>query len=127
MNKSLLLLMFTFSLHSTARVISPGQVIGFSDSSFNYQSQEEANQAKFCFWGEFESTCEEIKSAAFKMNGAYYQGNHDKIKLVSCELIHESYQNTEDTVKVSYELSDDYGSEFSVTRYIESCAVSSSL
>lgn len=127
MNKFLLLLTLTISLNTAARVLSPGQVIGFSDSSFNYQSQEEADQAKFCFWGDFESTCDEIKSAASKMNGAYYQGNHDKINLVSCELIHESYQNTEDTVKVSYELSDDYGSEFSVTRYIESCTVSSSL
>ncbi|GEM_PF-4070973 len=127
MNKLLLLITLSISLSSAARVLSPGQVIGFSDSSFNYQSQEEADKAKFCFWGDFESTCDEIKSAAYKMNGAYYQGNHDKIELISCDLSYESYQNTEDTVVTTYKLTDDYGGDYTVTRYLESCTESSSL
>ncbi|PIK15017.1 hypothetical protein [Halobacteriovorax sp. JY17] len=121
MYKSLLFLVFIFSLNSGARIISPEQVIGFSDSSFNYNSQEEATQATFCFLGDFETTCEEIKNAAYRMNGAYYQGAHDKIELLKCELSFGDSHYQEDEVKVSYELTDDYGGYFSVTRAIKSC------
>ena len=121
MNKYLIALSLMLSLNSAAVILSPGQVIGFSDSSFNYDTQVEADQAAFCFYKDFEKACDEIKTASYKMNGAYQQGNHDKIKVLSCDLSYGDSHYLEDEVKVSYELTDDYGSFFSVTRTLKSC------
>ncbi|CBW25949.1 putative exported protein [Halobacteriovorax marinus SJ] len=116
-----------FSFSSSAVILSPGQVVGFSDSSFRYNSSEQAQSARFCFWNEFSSICNEIKAAAQNMNGGYAGGNHDKIEILSCTLNYGDSHYGEDKAVVSYILSDDYGSEYKVKRVIKSCAVSSHL
>ena len=121
MNKYLIAFTLLLSLNSAAVILSPGQVIGFSDSSFNYDSQVEANQAEFCFFKDFEKACDEIRTASYKMNGSYHQGGHDRMKLLSCDLSYGDSHYLEDEVKVSYELTDDYGGYFLVTRTLKSC------
>lgn len=50
----------------------------------------------------------------------YGQGNHDDMKMISCKATYSDH-GSEEFVTASYELSDDYGSEFTVTRKISAC------
>lgn len=92
-----------------------GIIVGFSDSSFNYQNEVEAKSAFFCFTDDASTVCPEIATAAAAMNMNYAQGAHDKIELLSCEKVSDR------EVVASYILSDDYGSEYSVERSIQAC------
>lgn len=99
-----------------------GAIIGFSDSSFNYDLNDTKKERSFCFVGNVNEVCAQIKQAAFDMNARYYQGSHDRIEIQSCEVRSlGDYEYGSDFVDTAYELSDDYGSEFSVSRRIEKC------
>ena len=106
------------SLFLASILISSAHAIGFSDSSFHYQNQEEAQAAEFCYWGRVDLVCAEVQLGVQNRNMQYYSGAHDKIDYQSCEVI-------DDKVITSYTLSDDYGSEFKVTRTIDQCTRSS--
>lgn len=127
MNVLSVLVIMVLSFSTSAKILSPGQVIGFSDSSFNYSSDQEAQSATFCYWGDFDQTCNEIASSAQSMNAGYSQGNHDRIEVRSCELVYAEDEYGQDKVVTTYTLSDDYGYEFKVTREIKSCIRSSNL
>lgn len=130
MNKILSLLglvLLTSNLSAAVLSVKPsiGVVVGFSDSSFDYNTQEEALKAKFCYVGSVQDVCQEISEASFNMNSSYRGGAHDSIELVSCEILSSDREYDEDKVAVSYILTDDYGSEFAVKREISKCAKSS--
>ncbi|EPZ52300.1 hypothetical protein M902_2407 [Bacteriovorax sp. BAL6_X] len=115
---------FANSSNSTFIVTSDlklGAIIGFSDSSFNYNQDDTIRSRQFCYVGEVNQVCNQIYQAANDMNGRYYQGSHDRIEILSCveSLTTDEYSN--DEVFVEYNLSDDYGSDFSVTRNIGPC------
>ncbi|MFG1481984.1 hypothetical protein ABMA79_02735 [Halobacteriovorax sp. HFRX-2_2] len=115
---------FANSPNSTFIVTSDlklGAIIGFSDSSFNYNENDKIRARLFCFVGEATQVCHQIYQAANDMNGRYYQGSHDRIEILSCveNLATDEYSN--DEIVVEYKLSDDYGSDFSVTRNIGPC------
>ncbi len=102
-----------------------GPVIGFSDSSFNYKDTDAVRDRKFCFYGSINDVCPQIADAAFNKSMMYGQGNHDNMKLLSCEVVGGEDEYSPEFVQVSYNLSDDYGSDFNVERRIEKCVTSS--
>ncbi|MFG1491942.1 hypothetical protein ACRXCV_12555 [Halobacteriovorax sp. GFR7] len=108
----------TFVITSDSKL---GAIIGFSDSSFNYDESDSIRARQFCYVGDAKQVCNLILQAAFDMNGRYYQGSHDRIEVLSCDehLAADEYSN--DEVVVEYNLSDDYGSDFNVTRNIGPC------
>ncbi|EQC44900.1 hypothetical protein [Bacteriovorax sp. Seq25_V] len=102
-----------------------GPIIGFSDSSFNYKESDSVRSREFCFYGNINEVCSQIEEAAFLKSAMYGQGNHDDMKLLSCEVVGGEDEYSPEFVRTSYNLSDDYGSDFDVTRKIEKCVQSS--
>lgn len=108
----------TFIITNDAQL---GTVIGFSDSSFNYDVNDTKRERQFCFVGNVNEVCAQIEQASFDMNGRYYQGSHDRIELLSCEVKVQDDYRLKDFIETTYNLSDDYESGFTVTRKIETC------
>lgn len=112
----------TFIITNDAKL---GTIIGFSDSSFNYGQADTKRARYFCYVGDIDEVCAQIEQAAFDMNNRYYQGGHDRIELLSCEIQRNGdsfeYDYSEVYVETTYNLNDDYGSDFTVTRKIEAC------
>ncbi len=124
---SFIVLFSSFSTAANSTMIVTGDtkigpIIGFSDSSFNYKANDTKRERKFCYVGNVNEVCDLVKEAALKMNSNYYGGAHDRIELQSCitKVAADEYETDEVTVK--YNLSDDYGSDFDVTRTIRECA-----
>jgi hypothetical protein len=104
----------TFIVGATVSKTVHGQVntsvgVGFHDSSFD------ADTKAFCYVGKSSDVCGLVREFADNMAGEYSSGAHDTIDLKSCEV------GKNDVVKVSYQLSDDYGGKADVTKEIEAC------
>ncbi|MFG1499483.1 hypothetical protein ABMA70_04680 [Halobacteriovorax sp. XZX-3] len=115
---------FAHSSNSTFIITSDsklGAIIGFSDSSFNYEVSDAVRARQFCFVGDASQVCSQIHQAAQDMNGRYYQGSHDRIEILSCEEDFATDEYSNDEITVEYNLSDDYGSDFKVVRSITDC------
>lgn len=131
MKTLLLLALFSTSLLAQAKydvlIITSdntfGPVIGFTDSSFNYKENDSVKERKFCYSGNISKVCKKIEDFAYNMSMEYGQGNHDNMKMISCETTYGDH-GSDEFVTASYELSDDYGSEFTVTRKISACTKS---
>ena len=95
---------------------------GFSDSSFFYSKNDTKRERTFCYVGKAKDVCGFIDMASFNSSN----GRHDTLKVKNCEVVEASdgYEVYEQATKVvaKYNLSDDYGSDFDVTRTIERCS-----
>ena len=98
-----------------------GAIVGFSDSSFNYDVDDTKRERSFCFIGNVSDVCGIVEAGVLKKNGEYYQGAHDRIELYSCKTVVAADKYETDSVTLMYNLSDDYGANFDVTRVIEAC------
>jgi hypothetical protein len=95
---------------------------GFSDSSFFYSKSDTKRERSFCYVGKAKDVCGMIDMASFNSS----DGRHDNLKVKSCEVVEvgDGFEVYEQATKVvaKYNLSDDYGSDFDVTRIIERCS-----
>jgi hypothetical protein len=135
MKKSLLILaifLSSASFASDAQIITStldGEVtIGFTDSSFDYAVEDTDHKKNFCYMGSISKVCRELKNDSSIINDRYLQGAHDDIEIRSCEIIEDMDSDGyhpvfgSERVVASYRLSDDYGSDFVVTRVIRKCS-----
>lgn len=131
--KLLIALLFVTSAYATETMILTldkrfGIVVGFSDSSFNYTSEEQIKEGKFCFIGDIDEVCDLVSEAVYNRNAQYAAGAHDRIAELKCiKHAHtdtERYPN-EGLLEVTYRLQDDYGSDFKAYRLIRRCVKSS--
>jgi hypothetical protein len=104
---------------STGPNKAPEISTGFSDSSFDYDVQGRGGMRpenkSMCYIGEAAKVCEIIRDYEARMKLQYRRGSHDSITILSCKV------TAENNVQTSYELKDDYGSDFRVDREIKSC------
>lgn len=90
--------------------------LGFSDSSFDYETTEEAQgRTAFCFLGAAEGVCDAIGATIDAKNEEMLDGAHDFIEEFSCAL------GEYGVVEARYRLLDDYGYSFRVKRELHSC------
>lgn len=123
-----------FSTQSFARDFiitstTDGEVtIGFSDSSFDYNAEDTKHEKNFCYVGSISKICGQLINDARVMSQRYSQGAHDDIEIKTCDVIEDmdsdGYHRVFGSRRVitTYRLSDDYGSDFVVTREIKACS-----
>lgn len=101
--------------------------IGFSDSSFDYAVEDTKHEKNFCYIGNISKVCRELKLDASVISDRYLQGAHDDIEVKKCEVVQDMDSDGyhpdfgSERVVTTYKLSDDYGSDFEVTRVIRKC------
>jgi hypothetical protein len=131
--KYLIALLFVTSAFATETMILTkdkrfGIVVGFSDSSFNYTSEDQIKPEKFCFIGDIDKVCDLVAEAVYNRNAQYAGGAHDRIAELKClKYAHTDVERypKEGLLEVTYRLQDDYGSDFSAYRLIRRCVKSS--
>ncbi|MFT6070784.1 MAG: hypothetical protein ACJAT2_000655 [Bacteriovoracaceae bacterium] len=117
---------------SEAQIITAtpdGEVtIGFYDSSFDYAPTDTKREKKFCYIGSISKVCKQLSLDASLIRERYFQGDHDDIEVLSCEVIEDMDSDGyhpvfgSERVITSYRLTDDYGSDFVVKRTIKECS-----
>ena len=119
-----LLLASTASAYATTLIslINSDVVIGFSDSSFNYQTAADIQRTKYCYNGFADDVCPQIQQAVTNKNWQYSAGDHDNIVDLTCKITSDT-----ELVLAQYRLVDDYGSNYTVKRAISPCPLSSLL
>jgi hypothetical protein len=128
----LALFVSTSVLASDTQIITSGVdgevTIGFTDSSFDYAVDDKDHVKNFCYTGSISGVCRELKLDASFITERYLQGAHDDIEIKSCEVIEDMDSDGyhpvfgSERVVATYKLSDDYGSDFNVTRFIKKCS-----
>lgn len=92
---------------------------GFNESSFDYDTQNRGGlrpeNKSMCYMGEASKVCGVIRDYETRMNLQYRRGAHDNITVLSCTVTRDN------SVKTSYSLTDDYGSDLRINREIKSC------
>ncbi len=98
-------------------------ILGFSDSSFDYKQNDTKREKTFCYIGVAKDVCPKIYYASMLSGG----DRHDRMEVKACEVIDsgDGFHAYNEKVLTTYNLSDDYGSNFDVTRTIEKCSTSS--
>lgn len=94
-----------------SELISPN----FKESSFDYKTQEEANnKTSYCFKKTTEGVCEEIQEYMLDVASSYFGGSHEYMDLKSCEA-------SKSKVQLEYRLVNDYGDDFKVSKTLKKC------
>lgn len=102
--------------------------IGFSDSSFDYAQDDTKHEKNFCYTGRITEVCKQLAFDASVITERYLQGAHDDIQIKSCEVVQDMDSDGyhphfgSERIVITYALSDDYGSNFDVTRVIRKCS-----
>ena len=102
--------------------------IGFSDSSFDYAQDATKHEKNFCYTGRITEVCKQLAFDASVITERYLQGAHDDIEIKSCSITKDMDSDGyhpvfgSERVVTTYRLSDDYGSDFEVTREIRKCS-----
>ncbi len=87
----------------------------FKESSFYYQTEEEANNAtSYCYKKTTSGVCAEIEGYMLNMAGDYMGGAHEYMDIKSCA-------SENGVVTLQYDLVNDYNDHFKVTKTISKC------
>lgn len=102
---------------------APTIYIGFSDSSFDYDTKNPKPESKsYCYVGDVNEVCSQIQMEVRRMQAQYASGAHDTIDLKSCKVEENPVSSHSKVVRAIYTLSDDYGTkELPVDRLIKAC------